>query len=102
MFVVRPVWGNHTEINRPHLVGDEWINLACLQHPQHLDLRRRQHALDFVGEQSAASGMFDVPDPPLLGAPVKAPASWPNSSLSITLSGVFTAWPSLSQNRTRT
>ena len=56
--------------------------LALLQHAQHLGLRLGRHVADLVEEDRAAVA------PPRTGrarrasAPVKAPFSWPNSSLS--------------------
>jgi hypothetical protein len=54
---------------------------AFLEHTQELDLGRGWDVTDFIQKQGASMGQLE-PSLAGLSAPVKAPRSWPNSSLS--------------------
>jgi hypothetical protein len=59
---------------------------AFLQHAQKARLRLGRHVADLVEEQRAAGGLLEQAGF-FATAPVKAPRSWPNSSLSISSAG---------------
>ena len=61
--------------------------LALLQHAQKSRLRLERHVADLVEEQRAAVGLLEAAVRPR-SAPVKAPFSWPNSSLSSSSRGI--------------
>ena len=61
--------------------------LALLEHAQELGLHRQRQLADLVEEQRAAVGGLEQADL-RSRAPVKAPFSWPNSSLSSSVSGI--------------
>jgi hypothetical protein len=50
------------------LVGAEPFDDPFLQDAQQLDLHGHRHRLDFIEEQGAAAGVFDLADAPFLGA----------------------------------
>ena len=58
------------------------FELLLLQHAQQLRLRLRRHFADFVQEERAADRPARSGPAARVTAPVKAPRSWPNSSLS--------------------
>ena len=62
--------------------------LAFLQHAQQAGLRLGRHVADLVEEQRAAVGLLELAGRRAARAPVKAPVSWPNSSLSISSRGI--------------
>ena len=61
--------------------------LSLLQHAQQLRLQRQRHVGDLVEEQGAAGGLLELADRRSV-APVKAPRSWPNISLSRRSAGI--------------
>ncbi len=61
---------------------------ARLQRAQQLRLRVGRHVADLVEEQRAAVGLLELADIARRPAPVKAPFSCPNSSLSISSRGI--------------
>ena len=61
--------------------------LAVLQHAQQPGLGVQRHVADLVEEQRAAVGLLEAAGERVV-APVKAPFSWPNSSLSISSRGM--------------
>ena len=63
------------------------LELPLLQHAQQLHLHVRRQVADLVEEDRAAVGELETAFAGRDSAPVNAPRSWPNSSLSITESG---------------
>ena len=68
------------------LVAADALELPLLQHAQQLDLHGRGEVADLVQEERAAVGHLEAALAGLATAPVKAPFSWPNSSLSSSVS----------------
>ena len=64
------------------------LELALLEHAQELHLHLGRHLADLVEEERAVVGELEAPGLRAT-APVKAPFSWPKSSLSIR----FRGWP---------
>ena len=73
-------------IDGERLVFADAANLAAFQHAQQLGLHRLGQLADFVEEHRAAVGDFEQTDAVLVGTG-EAPLRWPNSSLSIRVSG---------------
>ena len=73
-------------------VAADALELALLEDAQQLGLDRRRDLADLVEEQRAAVGELEpaVLAPPI--APVNAPFSWPNSSLSSSDSASAAQW----------
>ncbi len=69
----------HVDPLRP--IAADPLELALLKEAQQLDLDRERDLADLVEEQRALVGLLE-PALALRCAPVKAPRSWPNSSLS--------------------
>ena len=72
---------------RDRLVAADALELLLLEHAQHLRLGGRRHVADLVEEQRAAVACSNLPIR-WRSAPVNAPFSWPNSSLSSSASGM--------------
>ena len=68
------------------LLLPELRELGVLQHVQQLGLQRRLHLADLVEHQRAGVGLLELADA-RVAAPVNAPRSWPNSSLSRSSAG---------------
>jgi hypothetical protein len=75
----------HVHLDRPRRA--EPLDLLLLQDAQHLGLRLLAHVADFVEEDRAAIGLLELADL-LLGGAGERPFSWPNSSDSISSSGI--------------
>jgi hypothetical protein len=73
-------------LTRTVLVAADALEAALLQHAQQAHLHGGADVADLVEEERAAVGQLEAALA-LLHAPVKAPFSWPNSSLSIRFSG---------------
>ena len=63
------------------------LERLLLEEPQQLGLQRRHHLADFVEEHRAAVGRSRAGRASAGRASVNAPRSWPNSSLSSSVSG---------------
>ena len=72
---------------RLHLAPADAGELALLQHAQQAGLGVERHVADLVEEQRAAARLSNLPGI-ARSAPVKAPFSWPKSSLSIRSRGI--------------
>ena len=74
--------GHNPNVDLDPLQGAERPQFLLLQHAEQLDLHFERQFADFIEESRAAVGQFDQP---AFGvdAPVNAPRTWPNSSLSI-------------------
>ena len=72
---------------RQRLVAADALERPVLQHAQELGLQRRIEVADLVEEQRAAAPAASKRPLRRAVAPVKAPRSWPNSSLSISVGG---------------
>ena len=79
--------GEHADVRLERLIATDAAELAFLQHAQELALHGQRHVADFIEEERAAVALLEAADA-LATAPVKAPFSWPKSSLSRRLSGM--------------
>jgi hypothetical protein len=83
-----PCWSRrdaHVDLDR--LRAADRLHRLLLQHAQHLGLRLQAHVADLVEEERAAVGQLELAARSAT-APVNAPFTWPNSSLSISSSGI--------------
>ena len=79
--------GEDADVGAALLAAADALERALLQHAQQLHLHVEAHVADLVEEQRAAVGELEPAD--ARGhAPVKAPFSWPNSSLSSSSRGI--------------
>ena len=79
--------GDEPHVDRHVVVGADAADLAALEHAQQLGLQVERQLANLVEEHGAAGGRLEhalARDT----APVKAPRSWPNSSLSSRLGGI--------------
>jgi hypothetical protein len=67
-------------------VAADAVELAVRQHAQQARLQVERHVADLVEEQGAAVGLLEAAAR-MVCAPVKAPRSWPKSSLPAGPSG---------------
>ena len=74
--------GDEPHIHLDRLAAAEPLELLLLKHAQQLRLQFLRDIADFVEEQRPAVGQFEFDRPRRSTAPVNAPFSWPNSSLS--------------------
>ena len=68
--------------------GAKRLEFPFLQNAQKLCLGDRRKLPHFVEEDAAALGLFESSRAAALSRPVNAPFSWPNSSLSRSVSGI--------------
>ena len=80
--------GDDADIGADRRAPADRGELALLQHAQQPGLRLERHVADLVEEQRAALRPARSARPRAGSAPVKAPRSWPNSSLSISSRGI--------------
>ncbi len=64
--------GNDAQVHMDTLVGAQPLQFLLLQHPQQFDLLGQRHAFDFIQEQRAAVGIFQLADALALGAGERA------------------------------
>ena len=64
------------------------LELALLEHAQQLRLQLERQLADLVEEERAAVGQLEAARACCWTAPVKAPFSWPKSSLSSSVAGI--------------
>src|SRR5690606_15349282 len=64
--------GNHTHVDLDRARRAQTLDLALLQHTQHLGLRLRTHVTDFVEEDRAAVGLLELADLLLSGTGERA------------------------------
>ncbi len=79
---------DHPRVERQQAVSSQPFEFALLQHPQQLGLQQRSHLPDFVEEQRPVLGRLRTCPSCTPTAPVNAPFSWPNNSLSSKASGM--------------
>ena len=79
--------GDHAQVDPAGLVGAERRDLARLEHAQQLHLQRGRHRPRSRRGTACRRCACSIRPTRRRSAPVKAPASWPNSSLSSTVSG---------------
>ncbi len=80
--------GDHPHVDPDRLVPADPLHRLLLQRPQHLGLGPERHVADLVEEERAARRPARTSPAAAPMAPVKAPFSWPNSSDSISSSGM--------------
>ncbi len=80
--------GQHAHVHANGLVRADFLDLATLHDAQDLGLRGQRQVGDLVEEDDAAMGGLEQPPRGSRWRPVNAPPSCPNSSLSISVSGI--------------
>ncbi len=76
----------HPHIDPQAAVIADALNIAILQHAQQFGLQRQRQFADFVKKQGAVIRHLKF-TAAVADSPGKCPFTWPNSSLSATLSG---------------
>jgi hypothetical protein len=78
---------DHPYIRAKRMSASQTFEFVLLQHPQQLGLQLRRNVADFVQEQRPPLASSNRPIR-CASAPVNAPRSWPNNSLSRSPSGI--------------
>ena len=79
--------GDDAHVDAVNTVAADTLNLPVLQGAQQLWLQFERQLADLVEEQRAAVGDLELAGAIFATAPVNAPDTWPNSSLSAMLTG---------------